>query len=122
MTDVDRAHEQLLGRAYEAFNRRDIDAALAIMHPEVDWPNGMEGGRVHGHDAVRAYWTRQFTVIDSRVEPQAFSATEGGRIAVEVHQVVRASDGGLIRDGMVRHLYAIRDGLVERMDIVEPPV
>lgn len=40
--------EQLLRRAYEAFNARDIDAALALMHLDVDWPNGMEGGRERG--------------------------------------------------------------------------
>jgi hypothetical protein len=26
------------------------------MHPEVDWPNAWEGGRVVGHAAVRDYW------------------------------------------------------------------
>src|SRR5882672_6030705 len=60
-------HEELLRRAYEAFNARDVDAVLALMHPDVDWPNGMEGGRVLGRAAVREYWTRQFEVIDSRV-------------------------------------------------------
>jgi len=34
----------LLSSAYDAFNARDIAAALAIMHPDVDWPNGMEAG------------------------------------------------------------------------------
>jgi hypothetical protein len=38
------AHEDLLQTLYGAFNARDIDAALAGMHPDVDWPNGMEGG------------------------------------------------------------------------------
>jgi ketosteroid isomerase-like protein len=47
--------ERLLRRAYAAFNARDIDAALALMHPDVDWPNGMEGGREVGHEAVRTY-------------------------------------------------------------------
>jgi ketosteroid isomerase-like protein len=37
----------LLERTYAAFNARDIDAVLAVMHPDVDWPNGMDGGRVH---------------------------------------------------------------------------
>ena len=41
--------EALLERTYAAFNARDVDAVLAMMHAEVDWPNGMEGGRVHGH-------------------------------------------------------------------------
>src|SRR2546421_12843391 len=82
------AHEDLLRRAYEAFNARDIDSALALMHPDVDWPNGMEGGRVLGRAAVREYWTRQFQVIDSRVEPEGFTTDADGRGAVDVHQVV----------------------------------
>jgi hypothetical protein len=110
-------HEELLRRAYEAFNARDVDAALALMHPDVDWPNGMEGGRVLGRDAVREYWTRQFEVIDSRVEPEAFSTDGEGRVVVDVHQVVRDTAGELISDGRVEHVYTIRDGLVERMEI-----
>jgi len=110
-------HEELLRRAYEAFNARDVDAVLALMHPDVDWPNGMEGGRVLGHAAVREYWTRQFEVIDSRVEPQAFTTDAEGRVVVDVHQVVRDTAGELLSDGRVEHVYTIRDGLVERMEI-----
>ena len=40
------------------------------MHPDVIWPNGMEGGTVVGHAAARAYWTRQWGLIDPRVEPR----------------------------------------------------
>jgi ketosteroid isomerase-like protein len=36
--------QELLGRAYEAFNARDIDGVLATMRADVEWPNGMEGG------------------------------------------------------------------------------
>ena len=110
-------HEELLRRAYEAFNAREVDAVLALMHPDVDWPNGMEGGRVLGHAAVREYWTRQFEVIDSRVEPQAFTTDAEGRVVVDVHQVVRDTAGELLSDGRVEHVYTIRDGLVERMEI-----
>jgi ketosteroid isomerase-like protein len=46
--------EELLRRAYAAFNARDLDGALVLMHPDVDWPNAIDGGRVHGHDEVRA--------------------------------------------------------------------
>jgi hypothetical protein len=111
--------EELLRGAYAAFNARDIERALVLMHPDVDWPNGMEGGRVRGHDEVRAYWARQFEQIDPRVTPQAFEERPDGRIAVAVHQVVRSPAGELIAEGDVVHVYALRDGLVERMD-VEP--
>jgi ketosteroid isomerase-like protein len=110
-------HQELLRRAYEAFNARDIDAVLALMHPDVDWPNGMEGGRVLGRAAVREYWTRQFELIDGRVEPQAFATDAEGRVVVDVHQVVRDTAGELLSDERVEHVYTIRDGLIERMDI-----
>jgi hypothetical protein len=109
--------EALLRRAYEAFNARDIDGALALMHPDVDWPNGMVGGRERGYAAVRAYWTWQFGQIDSHVEPIGFEVDSEGRIVVDVHQVVRDLEGAVLSDGRVRHVYTFRDGLVERMDI-----
>jgi hypothetical protein len=37
--------EALLDRLYDAFNNQDLDTLLASMHPEVDWPNYLEGGR-----------------------------------------------------------------------------
>jgi hypothetical protein len=109
--------DDLLGRAYAAFNARDIDRALALMTPDVDWPNGMEGGRELGHDAVRAYWTRQFGLVDSHVEPVGFSADDEGRIVVDVDQVVRHLDGALLSEQRVQHVYTLRGGLIARMDI-----
>ena len=110
-------HEQLLRGLYDAFNARDVDAVLAGLHPDVDWPNAFEGGRVHGHAAVRAYWTRQFTLIDPRVEPEGFAVDDEGRIVVDVHQVVRDPGGSVVADSRVEHVYTLRDGLVERMDV-----
>ena len=109
--------EDLLRRAYAAFNARDIDRALAVMHADVDWPNGMEGGRELGHDAVRAYWTRQFGLIDSQVQPVAFADDDEGRVVVDVDQVVRDLDGALISEQRVQHVYTFREGLIARMDI-----
>ena len=109
--------ELLLRRAYAAFNARDIDGALALMHDDVDWPNAMEGRRAVGRDAVRDYWTRQFALIDSRVEPLRFSTRAAGRVAVDVRQVVRDRDGNRLSDGEVTHVFVLREGLVARMDI-----
>jgi ketosteroid isomerase-like protein len=112
-------HEALLRDVYAAFNARDVEAALATLHPDVDWPNAFEGGRVIGRDAVRDYWRRQFEQIDPRVEPRAFADAGDGRVAVTVHQVVRALDGTLLADREVAHVYTFRDGLVVRMDVTE---
>jgi hypothetical protein len=112
--------EALLRRAYEAFNSRDIEAALALMAPDVDWPNAMDDRRERGRGAVRAYWLRQFAVISPHVEPERFSIDEEGRIVVDVHQVVRDIAGGFLADRHAQHVYALRGGKIARMDIVEP--
>jgi ketosteroid isomerase-like protein len=109
--------ERLIRDLYDSFNARDIEAVLSHLDPDVDWPNAWEGGRLKGHDEVRDYWTRQFAAIAGHVEPQRFSVTDDGRVAVTVHQVVHSLDGDLLADQIVTHVYAFRDGLVERMDV-----
>jgi nuclear transport factor 2 (NTF2) superfamily protein len=117
---VSKQHEQLLRDTYDAFNTRDIERALTLMHEHVDWPNAFEGGRVRGRERVREYWKRQFESIDPRVLPQRIELTSDGRVAVTVHQLVRDLEGNTLSDGAVEHRYVIEDGLIERMDVQEP--
>lgn len=111
--------EDSLRNIYDAFNRRDIDAVLAKMSPDVDWPNGMEGGRVHGREAVRQYWLRQWSQINPTVEPRSFHTDAAGAIVVDVHQVIRDLAGSLLVEKMVQHVYRVENGLIESMEIRE---
>ena len=113
----DISGQEMLAGAYRDFNARRIDDVLKRMHPAVEWANGMEGGHVHGVDEVRAYWTRQWNMIDPHVEPLRIDRDDTGRFVVEVHQTVRDLNGNLLVDTVVHHAYRIRDGLIERMDI-----
>ena len=108
--------EHLAG-AYRDFNARAIDSVLARLHPDVVWANGMEGGFVYGTEGVREYWTRQWAVLDPKVEPISIMQDQAGRWIVEVHQVVRDRDGKLLLDTVVHHAYRIENGLIVRMDI-----
>jgi hypothetical protein len=56
-------------------------------------------------------------VIDPSVEPVAFNVRPDGRVAVEVDCVVRGSDGAVLAEGRVVHVYSFRDGLIARMDV-----
>jgi ketosteroid isomerase-like protein len=47
----------ILEQAYSAFNKRDIDGALALMVQDVSWPKASEGGNIIGKEEIRAYWT-----------------------------------------------------------------
>jgi hypothetical protein len=115
MTD----EREILRNAYRDFNARNIEAVLSRMHPHVEWANGMEGGHVHGTEEVRAYWTRQFTILNPRVEPVSIDPVKDESWVVEVHQVVRDHNGNLMLDTTVYHTYRFRDGLIARMDIAD---
>jgi len=108
---------ELLGRLYERFNARDMEAVLAFLHPDVVWANGLEGGFVYGRDGVRSYWTRQWATMESRAEPTSFASIEEGSVSVEVHLTARDPQGNLLFDTHRRHTFQIIDGLVRRFDI-----
>jgi hypothetical protein len=114
--------ERLIERTYAAFNARDVDAVLAVMHPRVEWPNGMEGGTVSGHQGIHAYWTRQWGLIDPSVHPTRITTAPDGRVAVDVRQVVRDLAGHVLTEEDVRHVYTFEDSLITSMEIQKATV
>ncbi|HEY9128182.1 MAG TPA: nuclear transport factor 2 family protein [Acidobacteriaceae bacterium] len=114
---VSEEDRNLLETVYSRFNARDIDGVFAHMHADVDWPNGMEGGRVHGLDEVRAYWTRQWSFVNPIVEPTAFRRADDGRILIDVHQVVKDLAGYELINQRIEHLYTLEGGRIRRMDL-----
>jgi hypothetical protein len=58
-------------------------------------------------------------MLDPHVEPLRIELDEQGRWVVEVHQVVHDLAGNLMLDTLVYHVYQFRDGLIQRMDIVQ---
>ncbi len=113
-------HGRLFHALYDAFNRREIDAVLATMSDDVDWPNAWKGGRLSGRDAVRSYWAAQWAEIDPHLDLLSVEERADGSVAVTLRQVVRSRAGELLRDSEVVHVYRMRDGLIERMDVKEP--
>jgi len=107
----------IIKRAYSAFNRRDIDGALALMAQDVNWPRASEGGKVVGKEAIRAYWTRQWREFDPHVEPLAMSEEDGGKTRVKVHQLVKSLEGEVLSDSEVLHVFTVNSGLIAAMDL-----
>jgi ketosteroid isomerase-like protein len=115
---------EILKRMYGCFNARDIDGVLDALADDVAWANGMDGGHVHGREAVRAYWTRQWSIVSPHVEPVGFRRDADDMIVAEVTQSIRDLDGkplqgqthGL-KDKTVGHVFRFRDGKVSRFDI-----
>ncbi len=109
--------QTIIEQAYAAFNKRDIDGALALMTQDVSWPKASEGGKVIGKAEIRAYWTRQWGEFDPHVEPLAITEESGGKIRVRVHQVVKSLQGEILADSEVLHVFTVNSGLIAAMDL-----
>jgi hypothetical protein len=107
----------LIEQAYSAFNKRDIDGALALMTQDVSWPKASEGGKVVGKEEIRAYWTRQWGEFDPYVEPLAMTEEDGGKTRVRVHQLVKSLQGDVLSDSEVLHVFTVNSGLIAAMDL-----
>jgi ketosteroid isomerase-like protein len=62
---VSEENVELLLRGYETWNRRDLEAALEFLDPEIEWRFSdkevtlPDGALIyHGHDGVRQFWAQ----------------------------------------------------------------
>jgi SnoaL-like domain len=119
---------ELVKRLYEDFNARNIDSVLAMLTEDVIWANAMDGGYVRGHEGIREYWTRQWSMVSPHVEPVALRKGDDGSIFVEVIQTVRDLEGNLLqdqthglKDKTVGHIFRFKDGRVSHFDVQDVP-
>lgn len=119
-------NSNLIKHIYERFNARDIEGVLATLSADVAWANGMEGGHVHGHEAVRDYWTRQWAIVSPHVEPVAIRASGDSTYTAEVIQRIfdlqgqplKGQSHGL-KDKTVLHIFTMKGDKIVRFDIGE---
>lgn len=109
--------EEFFEDLYRKFNARDIEKVLVKMTDDVKWANGMEGGFVHGQKAVREYWTEQFTQINAVVEPQKIESGDDDKTIVTVHQTVKDTDGNLLEDTKIKHIFRLENELIKTFEI-----
>lgn len=109
--------EEVIKKAYSAFNERNIDIALSTMQSDVKWSKAWEGGYISGRNEINQYWTRQWAEINPNVEPVGFTDRENGSLEVRVHQKVKDLEGATIFDGLVKHVYTFQGKLIKTMDI-----
>lgn len=111
----------LLTRLYQAFNDRDVVTLVEGMHPDVSWPNFLEGGRVEGREALTAYWTGQFALVTPEASPIEMRELSDGRIYVRLHYLVRAIEGGGIwTDEITNNTFTFEGDEIIRMEWGEP--
>jgi len=111
----------LLAQLYAAFNDRDVGALVAAMHPDVSWPNYLEGGRIEGRAALESYWIEQFKVVRPEASPIDMQDLSDDRVVVRLHYVILALDGGGVwTDEITNNTFTFAGDQILRMDWGEP--
>jgi uncharacterized protein len=107
-----------LRAAYAAFNRGDIETAVAPFDAQIEWTEPAEfpgGGAYHGREAVKGYLTQSRAAwAEGATEPERF-ITSGNRIVVFVHARVRAKDSNQWHDIRLADVYTISHGKAIQM-------
>ena len=113
--------EQLISAlrdAYRAFNRGDLDAAVQLLSPDVEWSEPPEfpgGGSYHGRDRAKQYLT-QSRAAWSEVEsqPEDFVVV-GNRIVVFVRARLKAKSTDAWREVKLADVYTFQNGQAVNM-------
>ena len=109
-----------LAKAYESWNRRDLDGGLALLHPEIEWhspPESPFAGPHKGIAAVRRFAESMLETFDEfRREPLAF-VEEGDRVIVPVKSYVRGAGSGVGVEVRLIDVWELRDGLAVRYEV-----
>jgi ketosteroid isomerase-like protein len=105
--------------AYDAWNRRDLEGALAHLDEQVEWRMSGEivgtAASYHGHEGVRAWWLDFLEPFES-VEIEPLELAEPFEDIVLVRVRLRARGRQQIEvDMVVSHLYELRKGMITRV-------
>ena len=116
-------HVERLRRSYDAFNANDLDAALEIFDPDIEWHTyivpGPGGGVYRGHDGVRELWSDAKRIFGDfrNVPEEMFDAGDQVVIFVRV-EGVGAKSGAAVQ-ARIAHLMTFRGEQVVRVQSFE---
>ena len=114
---------EVLEVIYDRFNARDIDGVLPLLADDIAWANGMDGGHVHGREAVREYWTRQWTMVSRTsilwifIELRMARSSRRSGSPSAISRAIRSRADARLKDRIVGHVFRLRGGKVTRFDI-----
>jgi ketosteroid isomerase-like protein len=115
MSQRDREMIASLRRGYEAFNRGDFDAAMAVVHPEIEF--ALPGRRLplSGKEAVRA-WMEPDAFEEQEIEPLEFTV-KGDKVLVRTRVRARGAGSGMALEVQVCAVWTLdADGLATRVE------
>lgn len=111
---MSQANVEIVRAVYEAFNRRDWDAAFRDAHPDFEFTiqRGPNAGAHRGREQVQRFLEDQSSAFDIwTVEPEKFFEA-GDRVVAFVRFRLRPKGSNAEFEIRIGNLWTIRDGKV----------
>jgi ketosteroid isomerase-like protein len=111
---MSRENMELTRRVFEAFNRRDFDAAFAVLDDSITWWSlfSAEADFVQGKAALRALWTSQVDAVDVYLELQELIPVGDSRVVAVAKWRGRGQASGTPVESTAAQVFTIRHGKV----------
>ena len=109
--------EDRIAELYAAINARDLDATLACYAPNARFADGLEGGMLEGHQAIRAHFVQLFETIRVELSTIDLAREPDGRWRARLQVETRGPGGGLWQDDRVTVWYRLERGLIVEQDV-----
>jgi len=113
---------ELVSQVFAAFNRRDLEGALAVSHPDVEFfaptaEMANEGQPYRGHAGMRKYYDDAARVwLELEVTPREYREVDDATVLV-FGRVYGRGEGGYIQDSPAQWVMRLRDGLVSSIRV-----
>jgi ketosteroid isomerase-like protein len=101
----------------EAITSSDLDAALEVCHPEVEFLSvlAVDGKAYLGHDGIRQYFEDVTSAWDEwTVEVHRTADLPDGRVVIEMTMHARGRESGLPIAVFAAHVWTLKDGKLLR--------
>ncbi|HML01579.1 MAG TPA: nuclear transport factor 2 family protein [Acidimicrobiales bacterium] len=107
----------LVRSGYDRFNEQDLDRLLALFTDDIEWPDVMNGGVLHGISEVREYFERIFAITTLHVTVGDVVEIGDAVVAATYQQFYDLDGKALGEPRMVVNRFSFRGDLVGRMEL-----
>ena len=103
---------------WERYNRREIDAWVAMMAPDVEWhvdPQDPDTTVHRGPEAVKQYGLSWAETMDAKIEVREVFEASDGQLVAWTRLEARGGASGVPVEQDWAFIFKLRDGLVTRV-------
>jgi ketosteroid isomerase-like protein len=107
-----------------AITRCDVDAALGVCHPEVEFQSvlAVDGRAYVGHEGIRRYFDDISSAWEEwRVDVHRTAMASEGRVIIEMTMHARGRESGMPLSEFAAHIWTLRDGKLLRNELFRDP-